>query len=344
MSEEKRKPFNYGWHFVCLARGLAGFLSLYSLLSIGASTVMGVYNQNAWWIDYSTLPDIAAVIQQFLLAGVLGLFALRVPEHIATRVVFALPIFVGLVVSILNTASVYSAAAKGTITLGFPLAFSLFVAGGLLFILVSVLLGKTFIPAEHEKKRVVAGLLIGLSFAATFLLFPLGQMHCFGTTNYRVPVDAAVVLGAQVLPSGTPSDVLKDRLDTAIQFYEDGYTSVLVMSGGIDVDGINEAKAMRDYAVERGVPFGDIIIDEQGSNTKLTVINTVDTLQAAGFTKIAAVSNFYHLARIKMLYLAQGIDVVTVPSVPNKSPDYPLLNVVREIPGWWYYWFYNLVE
>jgi hypothetical protein len=45
-----------------------------------------------------------------------------------------------------------------------------------------------------------------------------------------------------------------------------------------------------------------------------------------------------------MLYLAEGMDVVTVPSVPVKDPGYPLPNVAREIPGWWSYWFLNLVE
>jgi hypothetical protein len=44
-----------------------------------------------------------------------------------------------------------------------------------------------------------------------------------------------------------------------------------------------------------------------------------------------------------MLYLAEGLDVVTVPSVPVKDPKYPLHNVLREIPAWWYYWLGNLV-
>ena len=172
-------------------------------------------------------------------------------------------------------------------------------------------------------------------------------MFCFGTTQYEKnlgEIDAAVVLGAQVYPDGTPSPVLQDRLDTAIWLYEQGLAPVLVMSGGIDVDDVSEARAMRDYAVECGVPIYDIIIDEYGSNTQSTASNTVDTLRAAGLRKVAAVSNFYHLARIKMLYLSEGMDVVTVPAVTTKSGPDATFNVLREIPGWWYYWLQNLIK
>lgn len=344
MSPSGQKNNGFMWLFVSLSRGLAAFMALYSLLSLGTAVFVEAYNQNAWWIDFSFLPDELSALEQAALTLALGFFAVHVPRHIVTRVVVGLPVFLCLLTATINAISVYELAAEDTIVLGFPLPFSVFVGIGVLCILISILLGGTYLADSPRRRRGRTTLVMAASFVLSALLFPLGQMHCFGTTDYRVPVDAAVVFGAQVLPDGTPSKVLQDRLDTAIRFYEDGYTPVLVMSGGIDVGGISEAHAMRDYAVESGVPAEDIIIDEQGSTTQLTARNTVAELRDAGLSKVAAVSNFYHLARIKMLYLAEGMDVVTVPSTPVKDARYPLMNVVREIPGWWYYWILNLVE
>lgn len=326
--------------FVNASRGLAAFLAIYSLLSLAAVAFSDAYNQNSWWIGLDFLPQGFSAFVQLSLTVALGFFAVHTPQHVATRIVIAAPVALCIIAAISNSIDVYTAAASGTIILGFPFAFSVFVTIGLISILLAVLFG--YSPDKPSKFS--SGGTIVLACLITALLFPVGQMHCFGTTNYRVPVDAAVVLGAQVYPDGTPSPVLQDRLDTAIQFYEDGYTSTLVLSGGVDVDGTSEARVMQDYVVEHGIPRENTIIDEHGSNTKLTARNTVELLQANGMSKVAAVSNFYHLARIKMLYLSEGMDVATLPSEAVNDPGYPLLNVVREIPAWWYYWLLNLVE
>ena len=344
VKEESYNARRFWWFFVTMSRGLAAFLALYSALSLAAVLVGGVYNQNTWWIDTGFLPQVLSILVQVLLTLALGLFAVRVPKHIPMRVILAIPIFSGLFVAVVNTVEVYSIASMGTITLGFPLPFSFFVSIGFLCILLSVLVGSIYLPTERKPRNSSTALLVIFSAVFTILIFPVGQIYCFGTTDYRVKVDAAVVFGAQVYPDGTPSPTLQDRLDTAIKFYKEGFTPQLVMSGGTDVEGVNEAEAMRDYAIMQGVPSSSIIIDQYGENTQLTARNTVQTLQASGFTTVATVSNFYHLARIKMLYLAEGMDVVTVPSQTVKGPYFPLFNIVREIPGWWYYWVHILVE
>ncbi|MDR2108062.1 MAG: YdcF family protein [Coriobacteriales bacterium] len=171
------------------------------------------------------------------------------------------------------------------------------------------------------------------------VLFPVGQILCFGTTTYNGRVDACVVLGAQVLPDGTPSKVLQDRLDTAIAFYRAGNARALIMSGGVDIGGVDEAEAMREYALAQGLPAADILVDAQGANTQATARDTVALMREHGFERVAAVSNYYHLARVKMLFLAEGVDVMTVPCVDAKAPLASALTVLREVPGWWYYWF-----
>ncbi|MDR3136369.1 MAG: YdcF family protein [Coriobacteriales bacterium] len=325
-------------------RGLAAFFALYSLLALASTALLGTYNQNAWWIDLSGLPPWGSLVLQLATTLALAYFAAHVSRHWMVRIALALPVALVALFAFANADSVYSIAASGLIILGFPLPFSVFV--GLIFSLITaaILLADLLAPPGARFSRLLTLLCVVLSFALAVLLFPLGQMFCFGTTEYRERVDAAVVLGAQVYPDGTPSPVLQDRLDTGIRLYQQGLAPVLVMSGGIDADDVSEARAMREYVVKQGVPIYDIVIDEYGSNTQRTAANTVDTLRAAGLTKVAAVSNFYHLARIKMLYLSEGLDVVTVPCQTVKAGSDVTFNVLREIPGWWYYWAQNLLR
>ncbi|GHT79546.1 hypothetical protein FACS1894104_4400 [Actinomycetota bacterium] len=345
MSKKQNTSGFWGWLLVSFTRGLAAFFALYSLLSLTSTAITGAYNQNAWWIDLSILPWPLTLMLQILLLAALAVYVVHVPRLLPVRILLALPPAVVTLIAISNGVQVWDEAAAGTISLGFPVPFSIFIAMIFAVISATIIFAPLLVPtSSHSQSRPIKTVVtMVLSVFLLGFLFPLGQVYCFGTTEYREKVDAAVVLGAQVLPDGTPSLVLQDRIDRAIKMYNDGQTSVLVMSGGIDVDDVSEAKAMRDYAVEQGVPIYDIVIDEYGSNTQNSAHNTVDTLQAAGLKRVAAVSNFYHLARIKMLYLSEGMDVVTVPADDIKAGYYPFYNVAREIPGWWYYWLQNLV-
>jgi vancomycin permeability regulator SanA len=334
-------PVSFGWFVVCAARGLALFFAIYSLLSLLSTALIGTYNQNAWWIDLSALPSVASLALQVALLVSLAVFVVHIPRRLLSRIVLALPSAVVAWFAFTNSVNVYLAAVSGTIIPGFPIPFSFFIT--LCFLVLALVIFRSHRLMSRRRYPLLKTVLVtALSLCLAGFLFPLGQVFCFGTTEYREKVDAAVVLGAQVMPDGTPSLVLQDRIDTAITLYESGLAPVLVMSGGIDVDDVSEARAMRDYAVEQGVPIHAIIIDEYGNNTARTAANTVDTLRAAGLKKVAAVSNFYHLARIKMLYLSQDMDVVTVPADDVKSSEY-WFNVAREIPAWWYYWFQNVV-
>ena len=79
--------------------------------------------------------------------------------------------------------------------------------------------------------------------------------------------DAIVVLGASVLPDGTPSGILADRLDDGIALYFAGVAPKIIMSGDNGTASYNEVKAMKQYAVAQGVPSQDIFCDHAGFST-----------------------------------------------------------------------------
>jgi SanA protein len=78
---------------------------------------------------------------------------------------------------------------------------------------------------------------------------------------------AALVFGAGYWPSGRLSDALADRMDTAIDLYHAGKVNKLLLSGDNRVSDYNEPAAMAEYALARGVPRQDLILDYAGRRT-----------------------------------------------------------------------------
>ena len=111
----------------------------------------------------------------------------------------------------------------------------------------------------------------------------------------------AVVLGAKVHEGGRLSDMLRDRMDTAITLYRNGSVQKLLLSG--DGSGEwSEVKYMKLYAIENGVREEDILEDPEG-------YSTYETMQRAkelyGLNKIIAVTQTYHLYRA--MYIAEDL-------------------------------------
>ena len=124
-------------------------------------------------------------------------------------------------------------------------------------------------------------------------------------------VDCILVLGCLVKADGTPSDMLSDRLQQGIELYEAGASPKLLMSGDHHQKEYDEVNAMKQYAVELGVPPSEIFMDHAG-------LSTYDSLYRAksvfGAEKIIIVTQEYHLYRAVYLARALGIEAYGVAS------------------------------
>ena len=69
----------------------------------------------------------------------------------------------------------------------------------------------------------------------------------------------AIVFGAGLRRDGTPSPVLRDRIDTAVELYTTGKVQKLLMSGDNRFIEHNEPGSMREYAISRGIPDSCLI-------------------------------------------------------------------------------------
>jgi SanA protein len=121
----------------------------------------------------------------------------------------------------------------------------------------------------RRMKRVVV---IGFLLAAVGLGLPnlIVWQGGRGTTDdpARVPrAQAALVLGAQVMPNGKPSSMLSDRITAAEELYKAGRVDKLLLSGDHGRVKYDEVGTMRRILLERGIPADDIFTDHAGFDT-----------------------------------------------------------------------------
>lgn len=114
-----------------------------------------------------------------------------------------------------------------------------------------------------------------------------------------------VIFGCQMRRDG-PSILLRDRLDTALDYLEDHPDIRIVVTGGKgDDEHISEAQGMYDYLTDHGVDGERIWMEDQSRNTWQNINNTVALMEREGWDltdDVLLVSSGFHLARIEMLW------------------------------------------
>ena len=171
-------------------------------------------------------------------------------------------------------------------------------------------------PASTKKKRVLRVLVVMFLFA---ILLPLGiSIYLCASVKDQIitldeatklDADAILVLGARVWDNGSPSGVLEDRLDTGISAYQAGVSDRLLMSGDHGQDDYDEVNAMKDYALEQGIPSENIFMDHAGFSTYESVYRARDIFQVK---TVLIVTQEYHLYRALYIARALGLDAYGV--------------------------------
>jgi SanA protein len=125
-----------------------------------------------------------------------------------------------------------------------------------------------------------------------------------------VPVRrVGIVFGAGLWRDGSPTPILQDRVETGARLFFAGKVEKLLMSGDNSLVGYNEPEAMRQYALQLGVPDSAIVLDYAGRRT----YDSCYRAQAIFQIKDAVlITQKFHLARALFLCNALGLDSVGV--------------------------------
>lgn len=121
----------------------------------------------------------------------------------------------------------------------------------------------------------------------------------------------AIVFGAGLQRDGTPTPVLRDRVETAAQLYFAGKVEKLLMSGDNRFEYYNEPESMRQYALELGVPDEAIVLDYAGRRTYDTCYRAKAIF---GLDDAILVTQGFHLPRALYLCNHLGMNGIGVAS------------------------------
>jgi vancomycin permeability regulator SanA len=122
-------------------------------------------------------------------------------------------------------------------------------------------------------------------------------------------LSVGLVFGAGLKTYTTPSDILEDRILTAIKLYQEGKVGKFIMSGDTQDSTHNESEVMKQFAIAQGLPEEAILLDHVGKNTLISCKNVRDVF---GLNKIVLVTQAYHLRRALYSCNEEGIDAVGI--------------------------------
>jgi uncharacterized SAM-binding protein YcdF (DUF218 family) len=161
--------------------------------------------------------------------------------------------------------------------------------------------------------------LAGLAMLAFFVLTGVRIVHTASLQEAH-PADAIVIFGAAEY-SGHPSPVLRARLDHAFDLFHNGIAPVVITTGGSGADpSFSEGGVGRSYLMKRGVPERSLIAETQGNDTAESAVRVAVIMHANNLHSCVAVSDAYHVFRIRKLLEHESIGPVYVAPRPDSRP------------------------
>jgi len=126
--------------------------------------------------------------------------------------------------------------------------------------------------------------------------------------------DVIVVFGAAEY-AGRPSPVYRARLEHAVALYQQGIAPFIITTGGAGEDPkFTEGGGVgRDFVVTFGVPESNVIAETQGTDTAESAERVANIMRMNNLKSCVAVSDPYHMYRIKKLMAEEGMTAYGAP-------------------------------
>ncbi len=154
-----------------------------------------------------------------------------------------------------------------------------------------------------------------------FLLFAyvggqLWDIHRVGHLNRDRSADCAIVLGAAAWHD-KPSPVLEERLNHAIDLYQNGKADFIILTGGYGKGAKHaESEVGSDYCVRMGVPEDALRVETESGNTIDNLREAKKIMKEEQWNSALLVSDPWHLKRARRM--ASDLDLrVYVSATPS---------------------------
>jgi vancomycin permeability regulator SanA len=187
--------------------------------------------------------------------------------------------------------------------------------------------------------RVIAA---GIATIATILAVTVLSAFCLILLGFRgnatFPADCALVFGAAISGTDMAGPAIVRRVAGAAALWKEGKVHTLILSGGKgDSWQMSEGAVMRKEAIRDGVDGRDIFIEDSARSTKENLANSRILVEKHCAT-VVAVSDRYHLARIRLLAKRAGWGSLPTYGVPDRpAQERESRSVARELAAYMYY-------
>jgi uncharacterized SAM-binding protein YcdF (DUF218 family) len=132
--------------------------------------------------------------------------------------------------------------------------------------------------------------------------------------------DVILVLGAAEY-RGRPSQVLRARLDHALELYQRKLAPLVLTTGGAGGDPVfTEGGVGRSYLIGHGVPPESIIVENEGETTVESTAMAGEIMRRMGLHSVIVVSDGYHIYRVKRMLQFRGLSVYGSPR-KERNPE-----------------------
>jgi SanA protein len=151
------------------------------------------------------------------------------------------------------------------------------------------------------------GFVLAFIFISINLYILLSANKYIYTDEKKIPkAYSAIVLGAHVWRDGSPSLVLRDRLNALVLLYKNNKINKILLSGDHGQKDYDEVNSMKNYLIEKGIPADKIFMDHAGFDTYSTMKRAKEIFL---IEDAIVVTHDFHLPRAIFLALKNDIKV-----------------------------------
>lgn len=109
--------------------------------------------------------------------------------------------------------------------------------------------------------------------------------------------DCAIVCGYPANDDGSPSDIMKRRVEKAAELFHKKKVKYLLLSGAAVHNQYEEADVMREYAESLGIPAECILMENRAVSTYHNMMYAKEIMEMNGINDCVVVTNGWHLRK-----------------------------------------------
>ncbi len=150
--------------------------------------------------------------------------------------------------------------------------------------------------------------------ALTWTIISVCTIASYANISNEQQADGIIVLGAAVWVD-QPSPVFRERINHAIELHQTGYASVIIFTGGTsDQNQLAEAEIAKQYALKRGIPLDDILLETVSKTTEQNLYYAKQLAAKHHLKTVIIVSDPLHMKRAMLIAEDMGLVAYSSPT------------------------------